>query len=61
MIRTSIGQIRLFLKGEAGQGTVEYTVLTGVAVLGMVAAFDILDIGTFVGTWLKGAIDAATP
>jgi hypothetical protein len=50
----------LGLKDE-GQGTVEYTILSGVAVLGLVLAFNVLNVGATLATWLQAAINGVTP
>ncbi len=59
MIRMFADYARYYLgRRDEGQGTLEYTILSGVAVIGLVVAFDIADIGTVLANWLKTAIAA---
>ena len=43
--------------GEEGQGTVEYTILSGVAVIGLVIAFQVTNVGAALATWLTSAVN----
>ncbi len=61
MIRMLVDYTRHYLgRQDEGQGTVEYTILSGVAVLGLVIAFDVLNVGATLATWLSEAIDGVT-